>query len=117
MSLYRKKTGNQGELDATVYLKGQGFSIIQKNYRTRFGEIDIVAEKNKTLYFIEVKTRSNDSKGKPYESINFYKLTHLKRASDMFLLQNNYKNYKLKLALISILRDRGEISFFDDLEI
>lgn len=117
MSLYRKKTGNHGELEAINYLKGRGFSILQKNYHTRLGEIDIVAKKDKTIYFIEVKTRANDLKGKPYEAINFYKINHLKRASNMFLLQNNYKNYKLKMGLISILLDRGEIKFWDDLEV
>lgn len=117
MSLYRKKTGKEGEQKAVDYLKRQGFSIVQRNFRTRAGEIDVVAEKEKTLYFIEVKTRANDGKGQPYEAVNFYKLNHLKRASNMFLLQNSYKNYKLKLALISILLDKDEIKFFDDLEI
>ncbi|KKP86793.1 MAG: hypothetical protein UR89_C0014G0002 [Candidatus Roizmanbacteria bacterium GW2011_GWA2_35_8] len=113
MSLYRKNLGTSGEKLARSYLVANKFEILKKNFRSKFGEIDIIAKKYNCIYFIEIKTRSNDRYGKPYEAVNFRKINHIQKAADYFLLKNPLRNLKLKLAVISIQLDINEIKFFE----
>ena len=117
MTLYRKSLGQIGEQKAHFFLKNNGFSILKKNFRALGGEVDIVAKKGHTIYFIEVKTRTNLKKGQPWEAVDKRKVHHIKRAANFFLLKYDYKDYKLKIGLISILLvgDKEEIKFFIDL--
>lgn len=112
------KTGFLGEKIASNFLKNNHFLILKKNFRTKFGEIDIIAKKNNTLYFIEVKTRHNLDKGQPYEAVNKYKIQHIKKAAYIYLLKTSLKDFKLKIGVISILLENEKpiIKFYDDLE-
>lgn len=117
-NLYKKKFGKKGEEIACQYLKENQFKILKKNFQTKWGEIDIIALKNDTLYFIEVKTRSNTKKGLPYEAVNKNKIEKIKKVSYIFLLNSKYKNYKMKIGVISIIntKEKSFINFFDDLQ-
>ncbi len=106
MGLYRKNLGKMGEELAEEYLKDKGFAILQKNYSTSLGEIDIIAKKDNKICFIEVKTRTNEDKGKPYEAVNKRKINHLKSATTLYLLKNSYKECKLSLDTISIVLNK-----------
>ena len=122
MSLYQKNLGKIGEDLALDFLKSHSFSILEKNFRSKFGEIDIIAEKNHCLYFIEVKTRSNLDHGYPHEAVNKRKIYHIKKASQYYLLKNKLKNkfegYKLKIAVFSILieGEKIEMKFWDSID-
>lgn len=119
MSQYQKNLGKIGEEKAVSFLKKQGFSIIRKNFQTRLGEIDIIAKKDSSIHFIEVKTRTSDKKGQPYEAVNKRKINHLKKAAQFFLLKSNLKNYKLKIDVISIIiKDNNEeLKFFENIDL
>lgn len=91
-----------GEHLAQQYLISNGYKIKECNYRTKLGEIDIVALKDAKLYFCEVKTRVGDLHGKPYEAVTYRKLQHMKRSAQAYLLQNSVKSGKLSLQVISI---------------
>jgi len=94
--------GKLGEKKAAEYLRSQNYSILSCNYRTKLGELDIVAKKDNIVTFCEVKTRVGDSKGKPYEAVDARKLKHLYSACQLYVLQNNLKNATLSLQVISI---------------
>lgn len=87
MSLYQSNIGKIGEQKAINFLKTNNYSILRHNFRTVFGEIDIIAKKNKTIFFIEVKTRTSLQKGEPWESVKKNKVFHLKKTSQYFLLK------------------------------
>ena len=95
--------GKTGETIAKQYLNKKGYQILRQNFYTHWGEIDIIGKKDNTVTFFEVKTRTGESKGKPYDSVNAAKIAKLHRSIQYFLLQNNYKNYKLSLDVISII--------------
>lgn len=117
MSSYQKNLGKIGEQRAVDYLKNNGFTIVKKNFRAYAGEIDIIAKKHDCLYFIEVKTRSNLKKGQPWQAVNKMKIYHIKKAANYFLLKYGYREYKLKIGVISVLLEDGEkIRFFDSVE-
>ncbi len=88
MSLDRNNKGRFGEEFATSYLRKNGYQIIDRNFRIRGGEIDIIAidfdHGVKTLVFIEVKTRSSTAYGAPLEAIGYYKLRTLVKAAQIY---------------------------------
>jgi len=95
--------GHLGEQLATEFLRTNNYVILEQNFRIRLGELDIIAKKNNTIYFCEVKTRVSDSHGKPYEAVTPRKLQHIKRVATAYVLQNDLKNSKLSVQVISII--------------
>lgn len=106
MTATNLQIGRLGEKIALVYLKKEKYLILETNFRSHWGEIDIVAQKKNKVYFIEVKTRVGTAYGQPYESVNYYKIKDLKRTINYYLLKKNLKNYKLSLDVISIILDK-----------
>ena len=72
MATEKRITGNLGEDFAGNYFKKKGFSVV-RNYHSRYGEIDIIAENEEYVLFVEVKTRKADTMLSPVESVNFRK--------------------------------------------
>lgn len=69
----KSKIGTMGELEAVRYLRNSGYRIVTVNYRTRFGEIDIICTKGNYMAFVEVKTRNDDSIAEPREFVDYNK--------------------------------------------
>lgn len=85
------KTGVWGEVYAARYLRDNGFKIITANYRTRHGEIDIIASKGSYLCFVEVKTRGENAISRPMEAVDSGKQNRIIAASELFLKSHTYK--------------------------
>jgi putative endonuclease len=101
-SNYRHALGAWGENEATHFLMESGLKIIDRNFRTREGEIDIVAEDGKTLVFVEVKTRSSLSKGFPEEAVTSTKMAHLFIAAEKYMQINpQYDDWRIDVIAIS----------------
>jgi putative endonuclease len=83
--LTRQLTGRLGETIAEKYLRSRGFSILEKNFRTPFGEIDIIARRDGCVSFLEVKTRTSYSFGPPLSSITETKKKHIIRNCQYYL--------------------------------
>lgn len=94
--------GKLGEKLAKKYLKKQGYKILDKNFYTRYGEIDLIALKDNTLIFFEIKTRTNQSFGYPEEAINYKKQGHLKKAAEIYLFKKGISNKDLQIDVLSI---------------
>jgi putative endonuclease len=90
----RRMVGNAGEEAAVQYLLQRGYHILQRNYRCRFGEIDLIARDGGTLAFIEVKTRRSQRFGPAASAVTFEKQRHLIKASQMYMAQLK-KTYEL----------------------
>lgn len=99
--------GNIGEKIAINYLSSVGYLIQHRNYRCRWGEIDFIAQKENIIYFIEVKTRLGDSKGKPYESVTKIKVSHLLNTIREFCFKSNLKTNKFAFMVISVTLDKN----------
>ena len=82
------KTGQDGETLAVQYFTGKGYNILHTNWRHSHYEIDIIAQKEDKLHFIEVKTRRNKKFGNPEESVNRRKMQNLMKAAEEFLHQH-----------------------------
>lgn len=82
---YKKSIGNHGEEFAGKILSDMGYEIMERNYWTKLGEIDIIARKDQTLHFIEVKTRTQDLYGYPAESVTQAKLDNMRKAAQIYM--------------------------------
>lgn len=79
-------TGEMGENLAAEYYCKQGYTILQMNYRTRHGEIDIIAQKENLLIFVEVKSRKQNAIAAPREWVTRKKQEKIMMAADEFLV-------------------------------
>jgi putative endonuclease len=106
----RKSIGKQGEEIAASYLKGLKYRVVEKNYRCRCGEIDIVALDGNTLVFIEVKTRRTVSYGPPQLSVTPFKQRQISKAALTYLAKNRQTEMNARFDVISIiLRDERSV--------
>ena len=80
----RRAVGTQAENKAAEYLQNQGMCILERNYRNRSGEIDIIGTHNGYLVFIEVKYRASLKKGKPEEAVGMSKQKNICRVADYY---------------------------------
>jgi len=94
--------GNWGEDVACKYLLEAGYEVIERNFRTPYGEIDIIATLNGQLTFIEVKTRTNNLYGTPESSITAQKRKHMINAAQSFLHTHMQFDHNWQIDVISI---------------
>ncbi len=87
-----KLTGNKGEELATRYLEKKGYKIQERNFRTRFGELDIICWDGQTLVFVEVKTKIGHDFGEPEEMVNSVKLSQVRRMGEVFIRTQGIEN-------------------------
>ncbi len=98
-----KKIGDWGEEKACMLLKQCGYAVIVQNYHSRFGEIDIIAVREKTLFFIEVKTRSKTEYGSANEVISKSKQNKIIKTALIFLQKNtDYADFACQFDVICI---------------
>ena len=107
-----KQTGDKGEALAAEYLATKGFEILEKNWRFKNYEVDIIASKNKRLHFFEIKTRTSRRFGYPEESITYDKMNSLKNAAEEYQYRNpDWKYIQFDVLSITILPD-APIEYF-----
>ncbi len=99
---FRKKIGFEGEKLAAKYLKRKGYKIIQTNYRCKLGEIDIVAEQNKIIVFVEVRTKHSEKLGLPQYSINTAKRGQISRAALCYIKEKKIVDQTCRFDVIAI---------------
>lgn len=100
--LDRRLIGHKGEELAAQFLAAQGYSILQRNYRCRLGEIDIVARDGATTVFVEVKTRSSGRYGQAQEAITYRKRAKLRRLGEYYVAQFGCQEESLRFDVVAI---------------
>ena len=108
MNLSHKKIGDYGERVCKNYLMKLGYNILELNYSSRYGEIDIIAQKDITIIFVEVKTRTNLKYGTPAMAINQNKKRHIKMSAQYYVLKNNYKKFNIRFDVIEVFIKDGK---------
>lgn len=84
------QVGRKGEAIAEKYLRKKGYTIIDTNYRQKYCEIDIVAWHKNTLVIVEVRTKTNENRGRPEDTINYQKLKKLNRNAQAYMAINKF---------------------------
>ncbi|MBZ4643608.1 MAG: putative endonuclease [Deferribacteres bacterium] len=99
--------GRKGEDLALEYLEKNGFVIIEKNFRSRFGEIDLIVKDGQTIVFVEVKYRLSENYGSPKEAVTNEKIKKIIRTAQYFITKNNF-NSLYRFDVVSIYKDKIE---------
>lgn len=102
MSLARKNTGRAGEELAAAYLQAVGYRLLERNYRCRFGEIDIVAEEGGTLVFAEVKSRRSEAYGEPQLAVGIQKQKKLSRVALHYLSERRLRSRCARFDVVAV---------------
>ena len=103
----KKKIGDIGENYAVKYLKKKRYKIIERNFRSKTGEVDIICSKKDTLVFVEVKARSNSRFGTPAEAVNYYKQKKIILCTKYYLMKHKISNMNIRFDVIEIFLDNN----------
>jgi putative endonuclease len=113
----RAAVGVRGEAVAEAYLKGQKFRILEKNFRCKAGEVDIIARDGRTLVFVEVKARQNQAYGPPQLAVTAFKQRQISKAALTWLAKNRMEDTAARFDVVAILlldREVPEIEHIRD---
>ncbi len=106
----KRADGSEGEEIAVKLLKINGYTILERNFRTRSGEIDIVAREGNYLCFVEVKKRADTTSGYPEEAITKNKINQIKKTALFYLSKNRISpDSPIRFDVLVILADRYKI--------
>ena len=114
MATEKRKTGNLGEDFAENYFKKLGFTT-QRNYHSRYGEIDIIAENDEYVLFVEVKTRKADTMLSPVESVNFRKQQKIILTAQDYMMKNESEKQP-RFDIFEVWHNEGRIFKFNHIE-
>ena len=114
MSSHNIAVGRLGENKAVDYLAKKGYIIIERNYRTPFGEIDVIARKQALTVFCEVKTRSTSAHGLGREAINAKKLSHMLKSAEYYCRTHGLEDAPVRIDVIEITLNENSLVHFED---
>jgi len=107
---HKQSLGAFGERLASIHLEKNGYSIVETNYKARYGEIDIIAGKDHALIFVEVKTRIGTRYGTPEEAVTPKKIRELVKTAQYYVLTHNKQDMRLQIDVIAIqLSPEGKV--------
>ncbi len=106
-----RNRGQEGENRAVDFLRRKGFHLLERNFRTRGGEIDLIFLDGSVIVFVEVKKRSSAAYGHPIETITSWKMDRLWRTAQFYLFQKGWQERVFRFDLICIL---GQMDCKDD---
>jgi len=98
--------GKEGEVLAINYLQKNGYKIVEKNYRYKKAEVDIIAKKETVLVAVEVKTRTSGYFGNPQDFINPKKIKLLVSAIDFYVVENDL-DVEVRFDIIAIIKNKN----------
>jgi len=98
----RQKFGQESESMAVRHLKKNGYKILEQNYRTKLGEIDIIAKDKGTLVFVEVKAKRSDRFGNPKEAVTPKKQRKISKVALYYLKATNQNHVKARFDVVAI---------------
>jgi putative endonuclease len=102
MTYARQRLGEQGEVAACEELERLGFTIIERRYRTRFGEIDVIADDRGTIVFVEVKTKTDCTFSDPVESVTKQKQRRLVSMAEQYVAYHRLDNTPCRFDVVAV---------------
>lgn len=106
----KRSFGNLGEEYAMKLLKSKGYDIIERNFTSKMGEIDIVAKLGESIVFVEVKTRWSKKFGLPEEAVTPWKLVKIRRVAQYFMLTHPHLPQRGRIEVVAIEAVQGKVA-------
>ena len=108
MTQKRLQFGREGESAAITFLKKKGYRILEKNFRSKLGEIDVIAEQAGVIVFIEVKTRSDHEFGHPFDALTPTKQKKIIQTAQSFLVQKRISDKPMRFDVVALTSDEQD---------
>lgn len=108
----KRLLGSHYEEKAVAFLLAKGYDIENRNYFTKYGELDIIISKDQVTAFVEVKYRSSDAFGQPYEAVQRQKRRRIMQSAILYITKHRLQNRVFRFDVVSILGD--EIRHFEN---
>lgn len=105
----KREIGFEYEKIAGKYLEEHGYEILEYNFYSRHGEIDIIAKHGEYLVFVEVKYRDNDKKGDPLEAISMQKQRTISKCALYYLKKNGMQDVSVRFDVVGILGSKIQV--------
>ena len=109
-----QRIGKWGELAAADYLNDHGYEIVERNVRTPYGEIDLIAQKDGYTIFVEVKTRTSKVFGPPELAVTARKQAHMLSSAGHYAQQNEIDHWQIDVIAVEKINDKMEITHFEN---
>ncbi len=106
--LSTRRAGDRGEQIALDYLIDKGYSLVERNYRTRYGEVDLILRSGDTMVFVEVKLRRGLGFGDPLESVTSRKQATIRSLAESYLAERDPDFENVRFDVVGILETRYE---------
>jgi putative endonuclease len=100
---FRLSLGERGEMAACGFLKEKGYKILDKNYKCKIGEIDVVAQRDGRLAFIEVKTRTSPRFGMPQEAVDPRKQEKIFKLAQWYMKEKKLEKMSIAFDVVAVL--------------
>ncbi len=108
--MHTRDKGKQYELKTARHLEASGCRILDMNYSCKFGEVDIIAEDDQALFFVEVKYRMNGNYGHPSESIHYYKKRNILNTAKWYVHQKRLYNKSVRFD--AAIWHKGKLEYY-----
>ena len=109
----KRETGSKYESLVCEYLNDHGYTVTDRNFHSKYGEIDIIAVKNSYICFVEVKYRKDTQKGMPQEAINPSKIKKICKTSAYYVFSHSqYSGLQIRFDVASVLGDN--ITYYEN---
>lgn len=109
-----RSRGELGEALALKYLKDNKYTIVERNFRNKIGEMDIIAKKDSLIVFVEVKSRSSIKYGYPYEAVNIKKQNKLKLLAYSYIKLHNLYYHQFRFDIIEVYLEDNSINHIEN---
>lgn len=108
----KRTVGKEKEILASKYLEANGYTVIEMNYNSRHGEVDIISTKGGYICFVEVKYRKSTRSGIPEEAVSLSKMKKICKTADYYMYTHKTYNLQMRFDVIAIEND--EIRFYEN---
>ena len=109
-----REVGSKGESEVVEYLKRKGYLVLEKNFRTRYSEIDIIAKTGNTICFVEVKSRKSSKYGLPREAVNWKKQNQIIKGAMAYIKYKNFKTFNYRFDVVEVFLNEMKINHIEN---
>ncbi len=103
-ALTATRLGNEGERVTADYLIARGYHVLERNFRCRGGEVDLIALDGATLVFVEVKMRRSLSRGAPIEAVTALKAGRVRKAASVYLAYSGRVFHRIRFDVVCVMK-------------
>jgi putative endonuclease len=107
MKQFNKQTGGKGEQEAERLLRGKGYKVLEMNWGSKWGELDLVCLDGEVVVFVEVKAKTGYGYGAPWQMVNRRKLDQVRRMGEVFLTERGWQEKACRIDVVGVVFDRA----------